>query len=74
MKNIVELVRSDYFGGSYAAAARHFGVSAAGYRKWEKQSEFPAKHGRMQQAHELTSLDYKVLCPSAFSAPKRNAA
>ncbi|UTV26413.1 hypothetical protein [Photobacterium atrarenae] len=74
MGNIVEKVRNDYFDGSYAAAARHFGVSAAGYRKWEQQAEFPAKHGRMQQAHELTSIDYKLLCPSAFLSPKSHAA
>ncbi|MGF1679669.1 hypothetical protein [Photobacterium minamisatsumaniensis] len=69
MENIVEKVRLEFFNGSYAAAARYFGVSASGYRKWEKQAEFPAKHGRMQQAFELTTLDYKLLCPSAFSLP-----
>lgn len=72
--NIVSQVREDYFGGDRTRAARHFGVSVPGWRKWEEQGEFPAKSGRMQQAHELTGLDYKVLSPSIFKPPHKCAA
>ncbi|HDZ9327769.1 TPA: hypothetical protein RUZ39_001669 [Vibrio cholerae] len=46
-----------------------FGVSSMAVRKWEFTKEFPAKLGRMQQAHELTGIDYKKLTPSAFQSP-----
>ncbi|WP_223866715.1 hypothetical protein [Candidatus Enterovibrio escicola] len=70
-KNIVTQIRDKYFGGSFAAAARAFDVSATAYRKWELElSEFPANQGRMQRAHEITGLEYQILSPSIFKPTK----
>ncbi|EJK2113532.1 hypothetical protein ATY35_09580 [Vibrio cidicii] len=68
--NIVTKILEHFFGGSYSQMAKSFGVSQMAVRKWEISKEFPAKHGRMQQAHELTGIDYKILTPSAFKSPK----
>ncbi|WED23056.1 hypothetical protein L3Q72_06585 [Vibrio sp. JC009] len=70
MPNIVKIVLTKYFSGNYAHMAETFGVSPMAVRKWEASEEFPAKLGRMQQAHELTGLDYKMLTPSAFKSPE----
>lgn len=69
MHNIVSNVRFEFFNGSYSKMAEVFGVSSMAVRKWEASQEFPAKHGRMQQAHELTGIDYKKLTPSAYKSP-----
>lgn len=69
MHNIVSNVRFEFFNGSYSKMAEVFGVSSMAVRKWEASQEFPAKHGRMQQAHELTGIDHKILTPSAFTVP-----
>ncbi|MEF2482158.1 hypothetical protein V4D09_02470 [Vibrio mimicus] len=68
-QNIVTKILNQHFGGSYVLMADVFGVSQMAVRKWAFSKEFPAKHGRMQQAHELTGIDYKVLTPSAFKSP-----
>ncbi|CAH8235456.1 hypothetical protein [Vibrio aestuarianus] len=68
-KNIVTQILNQYFKGSLASMASLFGVSPMAVRKWQELGEFPAKHGRMQQAHELTGIDYKKLTPSAYQAP-----
>ncbi|CEO39420.1 hypothetical protein [Photobacterium kishitanii] len=69
MENVVTHVKATYFDGSLKKAAEFFGVSSVAFRKWELEKEFPAKSGRMQQAHELTKLDYVVLAPSIFKLP-----
>ncbi|MEZ8852270.1 hypothetical protein [Vibrio lentus] len=66
--NIVSKVLNKHFQGSYQAMGDLFGVSSQAVRKWEVAGEFPAKNGRTQQAHELTSFSYKVLTPSAFKS------
>ncbi|MFM2477395.1 hypothetical protein [Celerinatantimonas sp. MCCC 1A17872] len=72
--NIVTKVREQFFDGSFVNAASHFHVSSTAYRKWEQSGEFPAKNGRMQQAHELTHFDYQILTPSAFCLPSNSQA
>ena len=67
--NVVKVVLNQYFEGSYKNMGELFGVTAQAVRKWEVAGEFPAKNGRTQQAHELTSFSYKVLTPSAFKSP-----
>lgn len=67
--NVVTRVLQEHFDGKYARAAKHFGVSAPAFRKWEEQGEFPAKSGRMHQAHLLTGLSYEELNPSIFKLP-----
>ncbi|ODA29887.1 hypothetical protein [Veronia pacifica] len=69
--NIVSRVRKIHFNGSLTKAAQYFNVSSTAYHKWESDGEFPAKSGRMQQAHVLTGYSYQVLTPSIFVLPKR---
>lgn len=68
-KNIVTQILNEYFNGNHASMAVLFGVSSMAVRKWQILGEFPAKNGRMQQAHELTGIDYKKLTPSAYKSP-----
>lgn len=68
-KNIVTKILNQYFGGSYGRMSSLFGVSPMAVRKWEDEGEFPAKHGRTQQAHELTGFDHKILTPSIYKSP-----
>lgn len=72
--NIVQKVRKQFFDGSYVNAAHYFHVSPTAFRKWEASGEFPAKNGRMQQAHELTDFNYELLTPSAFRSPDHSQA
>ncbi|MGD8109356.1 hypothetical protein [Vibrio sp. TRT 17S01] len=65
MKNIVRMVLTKYFNGSYTQMAELFGVSAQAVRKWENQAFFPADTGRMEQAHALTGIERKKLNPRA---------
>ncbi|MFV0449816.1 MAG: helix-turn-helix domain-containing protein [Vibrio sp.] len=67
--NIVTKIIDEYFDGSVPRASEYFGVSYQSVLKWIKQGEFPAKYGRMQQAHVLTGIDHKLLTPSAFTLP-----
>ncbi|WP_417536372.1 hypothetical protein [Methylophaga sp.] len=67
--NIVTKVIDEYFNGSMKQTADYFGVSYQAVLKWVEQGEFPAKYGRMEQAHVLTGIEYKQLTPSAFTLP-----
>lgn len=69
MDNIVTEILTTKFDGNYTHMGSAFGVSPMAVRKWEIAGEFPAKNGRMQQAHELTGIEYKKLTPSAFKSP-----
>ncbi len=73
-ENIVTEVLNQHFDGKYVYAAKYFGVSAPAFRKWEEQREFPAKSGRMYQAHVLTGLSYETLTPSIFKLPDKQVA